>query len=216
MKNKKRLLKGIIILTFAVTVISLIFLPDKVPMHYGVSGKVDRIGSKYEMLIPSAIMILSYFILKSRIAEREENESYILTSGIVTSVILFVLNSFFIFKAFSNKDVESISIGNATTKLIMVLMGVMLIILGNIMPKLRKNSFIGLRTGWSMKNDLTWQKSQRMGGMMFVIEGLAIIVINLIMSGIAAFIVSMVLILLDIPLAYIVSYIIYKKYGIAE
>ena len=46
------------------------------------------------------------------------------------------------------------------------------------MPKLKRNSLIGLRTSWSMKNDVTWQKSQRFGGISFIVTGIIIIVIN--------------------------------------
>ena len=38
-------------------------------------------------------------------------------------------------------------------KFVTIMIGLFQIVFGNIMPKLRRNSFIGLRTSWSMAND---------------------------------------------------------------
>ena len=51
------------------------------------------------------------------------------------------------------------------------------IILGNIMPKLRMNSVVGLRSVWSMKNETTWKKGQRFGGISFIVSSIIIIMV---------------------------------------
>ncbi|MBF1051083.1 MAG: SdpI family protein [Peptostreptococcaceae bacterium] len=38
-------------------------------------------------------------------------------------------------------------------KFITIMIDLFQIVFGNIMPKLRRNSFIGLRTSWSIAND---------------------------------------------------------------
>ena len=48
----------------------------------------------------------------------------------------------------------------------------MLIVLGNILPKTRKNRNVGVRLPYSRYNDITWQKSNRFGGTAMVIAGL--------------------------------------------
>ena len=45
----------------------------------------------------------------------------------------------------------------------MILLGVLMIVLGNFMPKTRRNRLVGLRTKWSLYNDTTWRKSNRFG-----------------------------------------------------
>ncbi len=49
--------------------------------------------------------------------------------------------------------------------------GVGMVILGNIMPKLRRNSLVGLRTPWSQSSEVVWKKSQRVGGILFMAAG---------------------------------------------
>ena len=62
-----------------------------------------------------------------------------------------------------------------------------MIIIGNIMPKARLNSIFGLRTSWSMKNELTWKKSQRFGGILFIIAGIIIVVVSFLTKGMTCF-----------------------------
>ena len=64
MKNKYKVIWGLMILPFIVTGIFLAFMPDQVPMHYNLSGQIDRIGSKYENLIfPLLTDVMGAFFL---------------------------------------------------------------------------------------------------------------------------------------------------------
>lgn len=61
MKLFKRLNMVLLILILMATVIYLPISPDLVPIHYDAEGNVDRMGSKYEMLIFTVISVLLYF-----------------------------------------------------------------------------------------------------------------------------------------------------------
>lgn len=50
------------IIPLIVTAIVLQFMPDSVPMHYELSGEIDRWGSKYENIIfPLLIIFMTLF-----------------------------------------------------------------------------------------------------------------------------------------------------------
>lgn len=49
------------LLPLSVVLVSLQFLPDQIPAHYGISGEVDRWGSKYEILIFHLTISLSIY-----------------------------------------------------------------------------------------------------------------------------------------------------------
>ena len=61
--------------------------------------------------------------------------------------------------------------------------GLLLVVLGNFMPKARRNAWFGLRTSWSMANDRVWQKSQRFGGMATVACGFAMMLLSVLLPG---------------------------------
>lgn len=79
-----------------------------------------------------------------------------------------------------------------------------MIIIGNIMPKLRMNAAAGLKTKWSMKNETTWKKSQRFGGISYIIGGVVIVVICFFVQGIYCFLstLGVIAILLVIDVFY--------------
>ena len=57
-----------------------------------------------------------------------------------------------------------------------IVLGLLFIILGNYMGKLRKNFFIGIRTPWTLASDEVWVRTHRLGGWLFVAGGLAIVI----------------------------------------
>lgn len=92
-----------------------------------------------------------------------------------------------------------------------VLLGILLIVMGNYMPKTKTNSAVGVRTPWSMKNDIIWAKSNRFGGIAGVFSGLLIIIQALLVKGIASTLISVVIIVVFAIISTVYSYYIYKN-----
>ena len=44
------------------------------------------------------------------------------------------------------------------------------------MGKLRKNFFIGIRTPWTLASDAVWERTHRLGGRLFMLAGLVMVV----------------------------------------
>ena len=171
------------------TVIFLILSPDQIPVHMIFSGEVDRIGSKFEYLVFPAIgagLGLFFFImgkLEQKKAEKS-NEKIFLYAGIGVIALITLIGFYFIFQAsrYDGGDSSEGSFGDVN-KLMNVGIGVLLVVLGNIMPKARMNSMFGIRTSWSMANDSVWQKTQRFGGIVCVICGFLMIILSLFIPG---------------------------------
>jgi uncharacterized membrane protein len=53
--------------------------------------------------------------------------------------------------------------------------GVLLMVLGNYMGKLRKNFFIGIRTPWTLASDAVWERTHRLAGWLFMAAGLVMV-----------------------------------------
>ena len=212
MKTKKTLLFILMYLPLVVVLIALQYLPEKIPAHYGFDGQVDRWGSKYEaLLLPITSLLLGYFKLgMAKFASKQEkhgnnNEKIMLITGFLVLLLLNAMNGYFIYTAFYN--IENLSeVPLDVSRLFSGFLGVFMIVLGNVMPKLRKNSMIGLRTTWSMKNDTAWKKSQRIGGISLIIGGIMIIGICTAIKGIPCLVsvlgVVTILTVIDVFLTY--------------
>lgn len=189
MNNKYRkpyIVLGVVALIgIVVPVVLLSFLPDIVPLHYDFNGNIDRYGSKYELLIFPAIaliMVLTFAFVAYKESKKGEssNEKPILYTAIGSCLPVSALGIYITAKSINNPEPVS---AESIMTFMGIAIGIMLIILGNAMPKARMNSYFGLRTTWSMKNERVWQKSQRLGGISLVIGGVVMIILMAFIKG---------------------------------
>jgi len=208
-------LLGILLLAY---IVSIPFLPDKIPMHYDINLQVDRYGSKYELLLVPFIalvfVILMEIIRKLRVTKEETNgknneKIFMISSNLLLS-ILIVITVYQIVMAFINIEQPVIKAENFL-QITFGCLGVLLMIIGNIMPKAKMNSVVGLRNKWTKSNEIVWKKSQLFGGICLMITGLAMVIINIFVSGIICVIVSLSLIMLAVVIIYIYSIVISNK-----
>ena len=213
MKMKKGycVIAALVLFAIASTGICISLMPDQVPMHYNAAGEVDRMGSKYENLIfPGAIVMAGVplvFAGRKKDLKRSE-EIVLLSTGISVLAALDILSVILMYKALTYKPGEILDLN--VLKIVMVFLGVLLVLLGNIMPKVRRNSIIGLRTSWSMYNDSVWQKSQRFSGIASAIYGLLILVCALFLTGVAAAAALTVLVIIWLASCITASWKYYK------
>lgn len=218
MKILKTIFYILMFLPLPVTLISLVFLPDQIPAHYGSDNQVTRWGSKYEtLLFPVVTIIFGLFMLGiSKFSSDQEkngknNEKVCIVAGIFSLFIFNVMTGYFLYTDFNK--VENLStVPIDLSQLIFILLGIFMIVFGNIMPKIRMNSAMGLRTKWSMKNKITWKKSQRFGGISFMVVGLLIILKCCFIKGFACYLWSIGILILSLPIDIYYTYKIAKKY----
>ncbi len=171
------------------TFIGLSLLPDMVPVHYNFAGEVDRMGSKYEMLISPAIAILfcSVFLLVARFSKdtkdgRLQRKIFAVT-GIFELALFFGMGFWFLYLAGrADPSAPAVDAG-VLLKGCGMFLGLMLIILGNFMPKARRNAFYGLRVLWTMDSEAVWQRSQRFSGIAAVAAGILTVALSLVLPG---------------------------------
>jgi uncharacterized membrane protein len=89
-------------------------------------------------------------------------------------------------------------------------LGLLFIILGNYMPKVKTNYFIGIRTPWTLANETVWTRTHRFGGKVFFISGIIILVSAFAPSSIrAVLLIASIVCIAVVPMVY--SYAVYKK-----
>ncbi len=97
-----------------------------------------------------------------------------------------------------------------STKGTVLIFFVIFILLGNQMPRLRRNSTFGIKVRWAMTDDENWRLTHRFGGRVYVLGGVALLLtVFLPISIFVPFFVILLLVICFAPVAY--SYIIYRK-----
>lgn len=200
MKKLRIVFWVLLLLPLLATVVALFFLPDQVPAHYGFDGQVDRWGSKYETLMFPVISIATGLVLlgAARVTRRNDpehkNERVVLWCGVGCGLMFCAMTVYFLFMDFQRvRDLGTVPV--ALTQLLFGVWGLTMIVLGLMMPKLTRNSIVGLRTENSMKSDESWERSQRFGGMSFVVGGVLTLLACVFTRGAVCFIVCMAILL---------------------
>lgn len=225
MKNK--ILWIITFLPTLITIVVIQFMADQVPAHYDAMGNVNRIGSKYENFIFPVIIIVatifwSLFLRYYRkvqktskdekaVMEAQQNEKVIYYVAVGEAVLFGVMHCSSMLSSIievkNNMSTMAIDINVVAN----VTSGILFIIIGNILPKVKRNSVIGIRTASSMKNDEVWAKSNRFAGIAFIISGIIIIAESLIIKGIISTLIMAAVLIIAAIVSAIYAYRIAEK-----
>ena len=91
--------------------------------------------------------------------------------AILENIIFGILNCLLLI-CFMRKEINTASI----MKYSLMLIGIMLIILGNYTSRVKRNTLVGFRMSYSLYNDITWLKSNRFASKVMVIDGILIFI----------------------------------------
>lgn len=184
-------------------------LPEKVPIHWNIKGEIDRYGEKIELLlIPFLLPFLVYiiFLVIPKIDPKNKLNKMgnkLQTLKVWMTTLMSILALFIIYSA-KNQSF-------ANPNYIVLLIGVLYIILGNYFKTIKANYFIGIRTPWTLENETVWRETHKLGGKMWFIGGIIVVLSSLILDKQPNFILFLIItgIISIIPIVY--SYIIFKK-----
>lgn len=96
----------------------------------------------------------------------------------------------------------------SASSLTAIFIGLMLIVIGNLLPKIAQNSYIGIRTPWALKNRENWNRTARISGLLWVAGGLLCWLSVLLQ---VSFWFSFILILTVSLLPVLISWLIYRQ-----
>ena len=184
-----------------VAIVGILIMPDIIPTHFGPSGEPDGWGTKYTVLMFPAITILVAVLAvpMMRLDPKEENYG---------RFEKYYYNFFFGFSLFFlAMEVINIVIAvgiNINMGMIMCLVtGLLMIFVGNMMPKIKQNFYFGIKTPWTLADEENWFKTHRLAGKTFVFGGIVIALGTFVPGeGKAWLLLAVVLVIVAIPLIY--------------
>lgn len=98
----------------------------------------------------------------------------------------------------------------AIDRIVWVFVGVIFALVGNYLPKVRRNATMGIRMPWTLADDEVWNRTHRFAAPVWVLCGLLMIVCGLIGSG-PMIPIAAIVVVIGLPIAY--SLVInWKKY----
>ncbi|MCT4403519.1 DUF1648 domain-containing protein [Leuconostoc falkenbergense] len=198
MKNSRVLLPNLIsLLPIVYGGLLWQYLPQQLPIHFGIDGQPDQYAPKLIAVIglPVLIIAVNYVIIRSMKNKGIDNQK-VFTVLIWSLPLLLNVVQIVTFMHALNYH---INIGSV----ILPVIGLLFIVLGNYLPKTTPNYMVGIRLRETLHNSENWQKTNRLGGFTMVFAGLILLITGIIGSMIAVIglIVAMVITIL-VPAVY--------------
>ncbi|MGD9647850.1 MAG: SdpI family protein [Pirellulales bacterium] len=196
---------------FAASAILWSHVPDRMPVHWNLRGQVDRYGGKLEglLLLPTVTLGLHLlFLALPWIDPRRANYQHF------ARAYKWIQIAFVVLMTLLHALVLGVALGYSVDVGLVVplAVGVLFCLIGNFMGKFRPNWFVGVRTPWTLSSDLSWNKTNRLGGRMFIVTGIALLMFAFVQNGwMLAIVVALIAAMVTwLP---IYSYLVWRRDG---
>ncbi|MBR5292966.1 MAG: SdpI family protein [Clostridia bacterium] len=213
---KKRLSK-VTVITTVLTMLPMILgavlydrLPDVVATHWGFNGQPDGWSAKWMACfgIPGfmAAMNLIISVAMDISMATESGDKLNGTSKVVVNISrwivpvlsIIIVPMMLFYELGYEMNVE---------KIVCTVMGVLFVVLGNYLPKCRRNYYVGIKLPWTLKSEENWNKTHRLGGFVWMICGILMLISA--WAGTSWVTVAVLFAMILVPCVY--SYILHRR-----
>ncbi len=184
-------------------------LPDVVPTHWGVHNQVDQYGSKWVSICTGPLLLLfsiGMTLVLPKISpknfEIQKFDTTFAYAMVLVSALMFFI-SISILRATAGSHMD---IGGA----VMTGLFIFFALLGNILGKVQRNFYMGVRTPWTLASQPVWDATHRLAGRVWVGGGILGAILSLAGAPLP-FSIALMLIMSFYPV--IASYFIYQRIG---
>ena len=191
-------------------------LPEQMPNHWGINGEVNGISSKpmatlllpcVNLAVAALVLILPRFDPKfarydeeTQVSLRRTFAAIRLTTTLFLSFVALVIMASPLYPAIRVPTV------------IFPGLGLLLMVYGNLMTKLRPNWFCGFRTRWTLDSREVWIRTHRLGGRLMMAGGVCILIFGLLLPAKLFFIcilIPVIAVISIVPMVY--SYVLWNR-----
>lgn len=145
----------------------------QLPIHWNAEGQADGFAeATWALLLPAAMSALVGLLMAAiprlePLQDRLEASAPVLRASWIGVMLLMV---------YVQVMIAAPALGwNFGTDLLLVGLGVMLVMIGNALPKSRPSFFVGIRTPWTLTDTDNWIATHRLGGKLMMGAGAAML-----------------------------------------
>ncbi len=213
--NKGKLILSSIIILLPILIGILLWneLPDTLAIHWSIANNPDGFSSKAVavFLLPCILLALHWLCLiitQFDKKQQAQNKKALNLIFWIMPAISLLCSGIIYFAAFGT--------ASNMLRLLPVLFGVMFLVIGNYLPKIKQNHTLGIKLSWTMRNEENWNKTHRLGGKIWFIGGLIILAASLLpTSWMLGVVFATLAVCVIIPTVYSYRlYLAHKKAGI--
>lgn len=203
MKKSMLLVLLIILISFALAIYMYPKMPERVASHWNAQGNVDgymprTLGIFLMPIITLGMLLL--FLLIPRIDPLKKNiEKF--RKYFDWFIVLFILFMFYIYLL---SLLWNIGFRFNMSNMMIPAMGILFFYIGVLTENAKMNWFIGIRTPWTLSNEKVWNKTHKIGGLLFKIAG--------VLALIGVFFQEYAILFVLIPVCVLSVYLVFYSY----
>jgi uncharacterized membrane protein len=146
-------------------------LSEQVITHWGAQGEPNGYGSRFEGAFLLPLMALGLGLLMLGIPEIDPLKKNIQLfrkdyNGFIVAFVGFFLYLYLV------TLLINLGVPLNINRLLVPGLGIFLYYAGVLIGKAKRNFFIGIRTPWTLSSDTVWQKTHKLGGILFKAVGI--------------------------------------------
>ncbi|MDF9409948.1 MAG: Immunity protein SdpI [Pelotomaculum sp. PtaB.Bin013] len=146
-------------------------LPEQVASHWNLRGEVDRYSSRFWGAFGIPIMTAAIYImmvLLPLIDPRKQNyQKFAGAYRLLRAALVVFMTGLYIVIVADARGYQ-MPVG----RVVMTGVALLIIVMGNFMGQIRQNYFVGIKTPWTLANEVVWRKTHRLAARLWVVAGL--------------------------------------------
>lgn len=176
-----------------VSAVAYPYLPDPTPVHWNARGEADSFVGKPvgPFLLPLIMVVVAALPLPLPAAVGSAGRRIRLAVLALMAYLHGVVTLFTLGYPLSLPDV------------VVAGLGVLFIVVGDALGKVRRNALVGLRMPWTLMDDEVWLRSNRVAGRAMVLAGLALVVGGVVGVGLWALVVMVPMTIVPVVHSYV-------------
>lgn len=167
MKNRYLVMSMLLVAAaFVATAVLYGHLPGRIPLHWDAHGEIDRYGGRASAFLMPCVMagVLALLAVLPRVSPlRFSVDAFSDTYWYCALVVEGMLATIHAVTMAGSLDQ-----GVDTGRWMLGGMAVFIALLGNVMGKVRRNFWLGVRTPWTLANERVWYATHRLAAKMMV------------------------------------------------
>lgn len=140
-------------------------------MHWNTEGEADSFGTPFEALylLPLMTIGLSLILLFIPAIDPLKANIAMFRSEYHAFVLFF---AGFMYYVHGLTLAWNLGYSFSMNAMLTPAIGLFFMLTGMVLLKAKRNYFIGIRTPWTLANDVVWEKTHQMGGRLFIASGI--------------------------------------------
>ena len=194
----------VVLLPILVGVILWDKLPEMIATHWGVNGEPDGWSKKASAVFGLPVFLCAiHWVCIWATSQDKKNKAQ---SDKIMALTLWICP---VISVGVHAAVYAEALGKSFNAMILlpVLLGLLFVFIGNLMPKCRQNSTIGIKVKWTLENEANWNATHRMAGKLWVIGGAFLLLCVFLPEAVLPWVVlSVITVMVVVPTVYSYRY----------